>query len=306
MNTEENFKSMTTRELVKICQSGNKTERRLALERIVKLNDSLIVHLIRKNFPTYQQRYMEDMMQEGRIAMCQYADKYDLSKNTTLSTFIAPYIISAVKKFICNIQNVSTYYAGQLGRYKKAIRDLAQEGNINPSLADISESMGCGLFAAQRISDLATHVNPISIEGDVKDCELANASGGSPQSIYESKERREQLYKAIRKLTKLQQRVIYELYFNSPDNTETPITEVADRLGLNTIAIRRQKEEALCALREADELSDYTLSDRLGQLIHFEESLRIEFALPEEEINANIDTALSIDDDEDEPDDIAI
>lgn len=291
------YAKLSIEELVELCKSGTPRERELAMEQIITQNDNLILHLINKYYSSYRHRYIEDMRQEGREAMFLHATDYDPEKGM-FSTFITPYIIDAIKTYICSIHGISTHYSGQIKRFNKAIEVLRRRGIEHPTFGDIAEEMGVGIDAVQRVHEIVNHMNPISIEGDEKDKELTSPYDSSPDTIYEREEEIRSVSEAVNSLPSNERKVIMELFFRDSGNRETPLIDVANRLNMDVSTVRRLKNLALHHLQEARQLSDHKVTKNRRKLNDFSQGLCISFTIPAEVVNADIEIALSLDADE--------
>lgn len=287
------YESMSTAELVEIYKTGSDREKDLAIELVIEKNDNLVLHIINTWFPSYAHNYIEDMRQEGRQAIFLHAADFDPERGM-FSTFITPYIKDAIKMYICGIHGISTHYSAQIKRYRKAIRALEQRGIENPTFGDIAEEMGVGLDAVQRVFEVATHMNPISIEGDEKDKELCSAFTSSPDTIYEREELKKTIADAVNSLPEDERAVILESFFSDDGGKNATLIDVANKLGSDVSTVRRLKNRALRRLQDCQQLSDYSVSRKRRQIDEFSQTLHISFTLPAEVISADIDMALSL------------
>lgn len=291
------YESMSTAELVEVYKTGSGREKDLAIELIIVKNDNLVLHIINTWFPSYAHSYIEDMRQEGRQAIFLHAADFDPEKGM-FSTFITPYIKDAIKMYICGVHGISTHYSAQIKRYRKAIRALEQRGIENPTFGDIAEEMGVGLDAVQRVYEVATRMNPISIEGDDKDKELCSAFTHSPDALYEQEEFKNTIADAINSLPEDERAVIRESFFSDNNKKEATLIDVAHKLGSDVSTVRRLKNRALRRLQDCRQLSDYSVSRKRRQIDDFSQTLAISFSLPTEVVEANIDLALTLSNDD--------
>lgn len=291
------YEDKTVSELLEIYRNGSPREKTLAMNQIVMGNDNLIIHIINKFFFSYKSKHMEDMRQEGREALFRHVVNYDETRGK-FSTYITPYIIDAIKNYVCSMHEISTHYASQLKRYHKALAALSQRSIENPTLGDIADEMEVGLDAAQRVMEIAQHLNPISLEGDEKDKELTSAYSSSPDAVYEQKEFHERIGKAIASLSEAERTVIKLSYFSDKSGKEVPLADIASTMGKDVSAVRRLKNLALRKLQESPYLADFSASKQRRKLEDYAEGLQISFAIPASVVDCNISIALSLEDDE--------
>lgn len=291
MNT---FDSMDTAELVEIYKEDPMSrDAAKAMEAIIKNNDNLVLHIINRYFSSYRHNYMEDMRQEGRMAMYQYAAKYDSAKGR-FSTFITPYIIDAIKTYICEVHGISTHYSGQIKKYNRAVESLKQAGLDDPTFGDIAEEMGVGIDAVQRVHEMAGAMNHASIEGDGKDRELCSPFNASPEALLEKQCVVESVGRAVAQLPDNERAVIMEAFFSDSGNKEVPLTEVAARLGMDVSTVRRLKNKALRRMESSTFLRDFNVTRKRRELEDYADTLGVTFALSGETVSANVEIALNL------------
>jgi len=288
--------SQSTNGLIDIIQTGTEREKTLAMELLIEKNDNLVLHIINKYFPSYRHSYMEDMRQEGRIAMYEHAERFDPERGT-FSTYITPYIIDAIKTYICGVHGITTHYSSQLKKCNKAIATLHQDGVDDPTFADIAEEMGIGVDAVKRVFEIANNLNHASIEGDGKDREICTPYSSSPDAILERQSTDEAVHTAVESLEDPAERaVIKAMFFSDPSGKTASLADVAKKLGMDVSTVRRLKNLALRRLEHASTLKDYSPTAQRRELAAFADTLSITFTLPDDVVSASVDLALTIGD----------
>ena len=118
----------------------------------------------------------------------------------------------------------------------------------------------CLLYtSAQKVYNISCRLNTLSIDGDEKDRSMEDPYTESPDKIFETKEFKESVQRAINRLSPDQQAVIRETYF-SDEKKDASMNTVSRRLGMDVSRVRRLLNQAKRDLLYAPELRDYTMS----------------------------------------------
>jgi len=222
-----------------------------ALDEIVRRNQNLLHHIL-KRFAYAGDPY-EDLLQVANLGLIKAAQRFDAERGVRFSTYATAIVDGElrhhlrdsllmkqprwVKKVYHEIQAKSTELMHKLGRPPE-VAELAQALNINE--AGILEVMN--LYA--RI-DLHSRNEPFA-PGELDE-------GADPRIVHSLRqesfalpiEDRIALYDALDKLSALERRLIYLLFFK-----ELTQTEVADELGLTQKKVSRESIKALDRLKQ--------------------------------------------------------
>ena len=285
---------LPTPKLLEIYHHASEKEQAMIMEWVVANNERLILHVINRHYSSYRHNHLEDMMQQGRMALFTNAPLFDTEKSYSFSTFITPYILDAIKTYICEVHDISPHYAVQMKKYQRALERLKVMGIETPTMDQIANEMGVGLDAAQKVYNISCRLNTLSIDGDEKDRSMEDPYTESPDKIFETKEFKESVQRAINRLSPDQQAVIRETYF-SDEKKDASMNTVSRRLGMDVSRVRRLLNQAKRDLLYAPELRDYTMSRMQMDLEDYTDSLMIDFVLPSDAIEANLDIAMTID-----------
>lgn len=277
------------------------SERDMIIEMVVEQNERLVMHEIEKYYSSYKGQHMEDMLQCGRMAIFLYSPKFDFNKINpktgepfSYSTFIAPYILDAIKNYICSTHNITPHYAVQTKKWHAAVDKLKKSGIENPTMDQIADAMGVGIDAAQKTYSVICRMNLISIEGDEKDKQLTDSYSSSPDLLVEQEEFKETVHRAILKLSKDEQQVVFETYFSHPGK-EASMVEVGRKLHMDVPRVRRLLNKAKRELYYSVELSGITTSHEQRNLEEYTDDIIIDFVLPSDAVEANLGIAMSLD-----------
>jgi len=221
------------------------------LDEVVRRNQNLLHHIL-KRFAYASDPY-EDLLQVANLGLIKAAQRFDAARGVRFSTYATAIVDGElrhhlrdsllmrqprwVKKVYHEIQAKSTELMHKLGRPPE-VSELARALNINE--AGILEVMN--LYA--RI-DLHSRNEPFA-PGELD-------QGADPRMVHSLRhgsfalpiEDRITLYDALDKLSALERRLIYLLFFK--DLTQT---EVADELGLTQKKVSRESIKALGRLKQ--------------------------------------------------------
>jgi RNA polymerase sigma-B factor len=221
------------------------------LDEIVRRNQNLLHHIL-KRFAYASDPY-EDLLQVANLGLIKAAQRFDAARGVRFSTYATAIVDGElrhhlrdsllmrqprwVKKVYHEIQAKSNELMHKLGRPPE-VSELARALNINE--AGILEVMN--LYA--RI-DLHSHNEPFAPD------ELSE--GADPRTVRHLRhesfalpiEDRITLYDALDKLSAVQRRLVYLLFFK-----ELTQTEVAHELGLTQKKVSRESIKALGRLKQ--------------------------------------------------------
>lgn len=114
-----------------------------ARETLINSNLRLVVY-IAKNYKNVHLP-LEDLVMEGNLGLVTAVDKYDYRLGYRFSTCATPWIKQAILKAITDkgkaIRLPAHVYA-QLNKMRDAIDELAMDGNLDPTHAEIAAKMG--------------------------------------------------------------------------------------------------------------------------------------------------------------------
>lgn len=265
-----------------------------ALSEIVTCNDGLICMLIKKHYPTYIKNHMEDMMQEGRMAIYEHFASFNPSKGR-FSTFITTYILHSISSYLGSLNGCTPHYFSNLKKYNKAVDTLQREGINNPTIAQIADKMGVGKEAASTIYAMKNRLTgTLSIDESGNSLFYsADMMQSNPMEILEDKDLYYRLMAAMKDLPQAEYDVIYEIYLNGNDGPKA-LRLVAENLGMKIDDVRRLKASAYRklynnkSLRSSTEDYNRTMSD-------FVDSISIEFSPSSALMENDVDTILAFD-----------
>ena len=234
--TKTNQKVMTREELIRcidMIRNGTAEEQEKATTEILVRNEPYIKSLIKKFYPTYAARYMDDMISCGNIGILCGLFKanppYDPTIST-FSTFFSRYIIHEISDCISQmVHNTSPHYSATAKKINRAIATLQERGIREPTITDImaetklgSEAIQTGLLMQSANSALPLdHPNVMDLPAQEQE---------DPLEIIEQLELLEDLQNAMKKLSENERRIL-ELQHGLNGEKRHTQAEIAKILG---------------------------------------------------------------------------
>ena len=229
-------KVMTRDELIHcidMIRNGTPEEKDKATTEILIRNEPYIKSLIKKFYPTYTSRYMEDMISCGHIGILCGLFKANPPYDPTLSTFstfFSRYIIHEISDCISQmVHNTSPHYSATAKKINKAIAVLRERGIYEPTLTDIMAETKLGSEAIQTVL-LMQSANAALPLDHPNVMEIPAQEQESPLEVVERLELLEDLQNAMKKLSE-NERLILELQHGLNGKQRHTQAEIAQILG---------------------------------------------------------------------------
>ena len=233
---KSSHKVMTREELIRcidMIRNGTPEEQEKATTEILVRNEPYIKSLIKKYYPTYTARYMEDMVSCGHIGILCGLFKanppYD-PNISSFSTFFSRYIIHEISDCISQmVHNASPHYSATAKKINRAIAVLHERGIYQPTLNDIMAETKLGSEAIQTVLMMQSANAALPLDHpNVLD--LPAQEQESPLEIVERLELLEDLQNAMNRLS-VNERRILELQHGLNDEKRHTQAEIAKILG---------------------------------------------------------------------------
>ena len=228
-----------------------KTRSPATLDEIIRANQNLL-HYILKRF-SYAQDPYEDLLQVANLGLIKAAQRFDAARGLKFSTYATAIVDGElrhhlrdsllmrqprwVKKVYGEISAASTELMRQLGRPPE-LNEIAQATNINEE--GILEVMN--LYS--RI-DLHSQNEPFTDDEVYGSANARALHALKRESFVLPIEDKIALYDALDKLSEVQRKLIYLLFFR-----EFSQHEVAAQLGMSQRTVSRESSKALGRLRQ--------------------------------------------------------
>lgn len=185
---------------------------------------------------------LDDLTQSGAEGLLKAINNFDPAAGASFATYAGHCIIGEIRH---NVRKEASYYtpgsiAGLQGKVNRFIGDYLTRHGEAPSVAEIAENLGV------REESVAQIMGAGLVEFEQIDRESIHSS--RYRTFQLPIEDRLFLDQAMRKLSDIQKKVIYLLFYY--DLTQS---EVANRLGLTQRQVSRIKEKSIEAMREEAE-----------------------------------------------------
>lgn len=228
-----------TEELIRLCQSGDKS----AKEMIIQENSGLIWSVTKR----YLGRGTEadDLFQLGCLGFLKAVDGFDLSFGTQFSTYAVPKISGEIRRFLRDdgAVKVSRGIKERAASIKTAQNRLMQELGREPTVSELSEKTGFTLEEIAVAESATASVESIQQDNGSDGFTLENvlSDTDSEETVLE----RIALRQAIERLSEREAMVIRLRYFHGL--TQERISKVLD---VSQVQVSRIEKKAIERLRE--------------------------------------------------------
>lgn len=239
-------------ELIKKAQYGDKNAR----EELI-LSNSRLVLLVIKNY-IYMENDIDDLIQEGLIALANAIDKFDISNGTNFSTYATVAIKSRITNYLrnTNIINIPAYQMTNIRRYKRIRNKLLNESGKEPSIQEISNYFELSLEKTMELYNLIVNepisLNDVIINGDNDDTEIGDLQEDVKAVSLLKKAEQESLEASILDLllsSNLTDEEIIVLMFrtgiNTSMNIKLSLDEIGELFGITKEGVRQKEAKAI-------------------------------------------------------------
>ncbi len=239
-------------ELIHKVKEGNDE----ALDRLIKSNLRFVIS-VAKRFQNLGMT-LGDLIGEGNLGLMKAACRFDEKRDVRFISYAVYWIRHSIMDAISRQTNVTRLplsRARVLSRMKKEVNKLEQHLGRNPSVSEISESMGITYSEVRKLEEI---VKPgISLEAplfDGDDNNLYEYLPDSTEGMFGPEEDLRQrllvdtINDSLSTLTERQARIL-ELYYGLNGNRPLTLEQIGELFGVTRERIRQVKEQALKKLR---------------------------------------------------------
>ena len=251
-------------ELIKRAQYGDKN----AKEELI-LSNSRLVLLVIKNYINMEND-IDDLIQEGLIALANAIDKFDISNGTNFSTYATVAIKSRITNYLrnTNIINIPAYQMTNIRRYKRTRNKLLNELGKEPSIQEISNYLELSLEKTMELYNLIANepisLNDVIANGDGGDTEIGDLQEDVKVVSLLKEAEQESLEASILDLllsSNLTDEEIIILMFrtgiNTPMNIKLSLDEIGELFGITKEGVRQKETKAINKLYTNPKLLNY-------------------------------------------------
>jgi RNA polymerase sigma-B factor len=218
------------------------------LDELVRRNQRLLHHLL-KRFAYAQEPY-EDLLQVANLGLLKAVQRFDPAKGRTFSTYAAALIEGEIRHHLRDslLLRQPRWVRKVYGQISEAQTELTRTLQRTPTLRELSERLNITEQGIIEVLQLYTRVDvpgePLSGEEYRAGAERAAVHSLRLQSFTLPVEDRITLYDALDKLSGVERKIIYLLFFR-----EFTQHEVAAALGLTQKKVSRESIKALARLK---------------------------------------------------------
>lgn len=238
-------KYASNRRLIEAAQSANEREAMAAMEELIRINLGLVRNLALR----FRDRgtEMEDLIQIGTIGMIKAIRSFDLSRETTFSTYAVPLIIGEIRRHLRDdgLIKVSRYHR-KLGMELMTARNriVAQRG-YEPGIEELASVCEVSPEEAAIAIDAISPVASLSevVGGDDSNLTLESRIADDDNQI-ERVSDSIALGQAISHMPELWKKIVLLRYYRNMTQQET-----ADVLGLSQVKVSREEKKIMTFLR---------------------------------------------------------
>lgn len=239
--------------------------------------EGYVKSIINKHFPSYKEKYMDDLFHEGMVGVFDGAAKYDpaIAKPTT---FLKRYIFCEISSYVTKQIHDSTPHFQKYNRIiKKAEQEFVRFGKTDYTDADLTIATGINLETIKNTRKVAD--KSIShIESTDVDFYSTSARIEGPLETLIHNEIPNILWMSLRELPKLQREVLTEFYV---DNLS--MNEIAKKMNMPVHIIKKARERALKQLK-ITVLVKYNGEERKEMLLEHQDDITLDDCRASDEI----------------------
>ena len=209
---------------------------------------------------------LEDLIQDGNIGLIKAIENFDYTKGYRLNTFSGQYIWGEISKHVRgNNANFIKFTDGDYQNMKKIYEFLSDYINKNgeePSSEEIDEAVGLKPeeVAGYLEADRAPSSLDYQTDDDTTLADLIPDDSIPIERLYEDKDKRDRLLKAMDKCLKDKERFVITKLFDMDGSGELNKSQIAEQLGVSRAYVGELEALAVRKLNRYmsnhDELSD--------------------------------------------------
>jgi len=238
-------------QLINKIRSGDKT----ALNRLVTGNLRFVVSVAKK----YQNQGLSisDLINEGNVGLIKAAAKFDETQGCRFISYAVWWIRQAIQIAITEqsrIVHLPYGFVTLLDKFNKSAAKLEQSFTREPSIGEVAEYLNVDIAKMEDLMAFSLH--EVSM-----DKPLNNETGSTLHDVIcakdhaiDQKMQLEEQTAAVRNSLSIlnpRERAVINMYFGLGLSIPLPIDEIARRLNITVVCIRRMKEKALFRLKNS-------------------------------------------------------
>ena len=233
---------------------------------------------------------LDDLIQEGSLALMEAAERYDTSGETPFDTYSDRIIKSAMLDYIYRNATPFTMPPDRFRVLRRVARLLADGGGVQEICGDLNVSPA---VARKLILEYHETFNTVPLD----DADADTSDYGNPEQIYTEKLQRAAALEAINSLSSRSRTIIkYHLGLDQPDEQTMTFQDIAVRLNYNSPgAADKAYKRAVAELRRIINAGEYGRWRSSLQAVHraSAEALQTDCHIPWSDVNDLIERFVS-------------
>lgn len=244
MRSNSSTKEEDWKTSIKKAQNGDKESR----DRLITENTGL-VYMVLKRFANRGME-QEDLFQIGVIGLMKAIDKFDISRELSLSTYAVPMIVGEIRRFLRDdgMIHVSRQIKDNARKVAMAKEILKKRTMHDPTLKELIEETGLTaeeiLAAIEASSEVESIYKPIGNQADGGQLVIADQLEDTKKSESELLDRIT-VAQLLDKLGEKERKLIELRYMEGKTQSESALV-----LGMNQVAVSRLEKKTLLYLRQ--------------------------------------------------------
>lgn len=244
MSSKSSTKEEAWRISIKKAQNGDKESR----DKLITENVGLIYMVLKR----FQNRGMEqeDLFQIGVIGLIKAIDKFDISRELSLSTYAVPMIVGEIRRFLRDdgMIHVSRQIKDNARKVAIAKETLKKKNNHDPTMQELMEMTELSaediLAAIEASTEVESIYKPIGTPSDGNQLLIADQLADNKRSETELINRIT-VNQLLDKLGEKERKLIELRYMEGKTQSESAVV-----LGMNQVAVSRLEKKTLLYLRQ--------------------------------------------------------
>lgn len=223
--------------------SGDPERKKHAVEQALYAMDALVKHVINRHYPTYREKYYDDMLQEGRWAIIDTIGGY--TGKCAPSSYFYTTIRHQIQVFVAeHVHRTTRHYAAMANKIRKAEIALSQiDGKDFHDDLTISVYTGLPLTTVIETRKQTLAADFVELDANMDTDDLVDTDYGNPAQVYWKEARIRAIHDALHRLLPTEEKVIKMMYGIDEEDQLTP-PEIARRLHLKTEQVRKISQDA--------------------------------------------------------------
>lgn len=243
--------------------SGDPERKAYAVEQAVYAMDALVKHVINRHYPTYREKYYDDMLQEGRTAIVDTLGGY--TGKCAPSSYFYTTIRHQIQVFVAEqVHRTTRHYAAMANKIRKAELALSQiDGKDYHDDVEISVFTHLPLTTVIETRKQTAAADFVELTPNMDTDELIDNDYGNPAANYWKEARKQAIHDAVMRLSPLESKVIILMY-GLDEDAPMNAPEIARRLRIKTEQVRKISQDACRKLANDKRLKEeVNVSDKL-------------------------------------------